>query len=246
MTKTLTLLVVISWALTSHADTITPKDGSAIHGSLLEIQASFLLIQLPENEGEAVRRISPNSIDSISFSDKEDTLEQRALKRAKFLPFLSHTDAKVLPEYLQTLLAQEQALQALNYAKIWHQKNKYKYLDSEYRELLIMSSLKAGLSDEALIHAQNWISQTPPPLQNTLPWEIQAKHYFQTNQFEEALWTCLTPIVHSNHHSEHPTLHKIAAYSYQKLGYTEHATAHLSSNTLPIPPLPLTLDPSYP
>ncbi len=244
MTKALTILVVISWAMISHADTIIQNDGTSIHGSLLEIQAGFLLIQLPENEGEAIRRISPESIESISFSDQEHTLEQQALKRSKFIPILSNTDAKILPEYLKKLLPQDRSLEALNYAKIWHPKNPYTSLDSEYRELLINSSLKSELPDEALIHAQNWLSRTPAPYQKTLPWKIQAQHYFISEQFEEALWTCLTPIAHASHHSEHHILHTIAADSYQKLGYIEHATAHLSPNTLPAPTLPLFLDPS--
>lgn len=238
-----TIFIALYLSLFSHADTISLKDGTEIHGRLLETKANFLLIQLPEDEGEATRRVSPQKTLSISFSDQSSELEGQAILRAKFLPYLSEPDSAKLIEYLDALLSKNQALSALSYAKIWHPKNKYTSLDSKYRELLIKSSLKANLPSEALVHAQNWLSLNPQPFEQALPWALQAQHHFNTGRFQEALWTCLTPIAHAKDYKEHEALHEIAAKTYQKLGYTDHATAHRSPSKLPTPSIPLFLDP---
>ncbi len=238
-------LALISCSL-AQADTIALKTGEILQGDLIETQANFVLLKLPETEGEAIRRVSPAQIDSLAFDDPDAPLEAQALIRSKFIPLLSEADASLLPQYLQSLLAQKQSLTSLTYAKLWHQKNEYTSLDPLYRNLLIESSLAANLPEEALVHAQNWLDQTPQPIDHPLPWQVLAQHYLDTQQFEKALWTSLTPIAHANKTTNLTPLHDLAAQAYQKLRYTEHAAAHLSHQPIPSPKEPLILDPTSP
>ncbi len=237
-------LLLILFAMTSlaYGDSITLKSGETIQGELLETKAGFVLLRLPESEGEALRRLSPDNIESLAFSDPKAPLEEQALKRSKFITLLSEDDARQLPRYLNLLLSNHQALTALSYAKLWHPKNKYPSLDPNYREILIKSSLAAELPDEALVHAQTWLSQTPPPIKHPLPWEIQAQRFLDTGQFEEALWTCLTPLAHASGGDQDKLarLRELASASYQSLGYLEHAQAYLSATPQPTQPLHFT------
>lgn len=232
----LTLLALPAFVL---ADSVTLDSGETIEGSLLDTQANFILLRLPETEGEAMRRIDPQSIESLNFFASDAPLEQQAFKRAKFIGFLSKEDAQYLTRYLSNLIADKQALAALTYAKLWHPKNQYSELDPIYRKILIASSLAAKLPDEALAHAQQWLSQSSPPIQHPLPWRVQAQRYLDEGEYESALWTSLTPIAHAKHrpHDSLADLRAIASVAYRKLGYNEHAQAYQSANPKPSPAL---------
>ncbi|MBD5778243.1 hypothetical protein IEN85_01895 [Pelagicoccus sp. NFK12] len=244
MTKLLfTLLAFPAVAL---ADTVTLSTGEAIEGELLDLQASFVMLRLPDTEGEAIRRLGPDRIESLSFSDPQASLESQALKRAKFISLLSLEDARLLPRYLSQLLDAGDALSALSYAKLWHPKNRHPSLDSHYRVTLVRSAAAAGLSDEALVHAQRWLALSPPPVDHPLPWQIQAQHQLEKGDFEAALWTSLTPLAHAQHRSSSDlaALRAIASQAYQNLGYAEHSLAYQSD--FPRPTQPFHFDPLHP
>lgn len=226
-----------------HADSLTLKDGESLQGELVDTQANFVLLRLPETEGEATRRIAPLQIETLAFSDTDAPLEQQALKRAKFQSLLSEADARILLDYLDELQSAGHPLTALAYAKLWHPKNNYPQLDPTYREQLINSSLAAGLPEEALVHAQNWIKRSPAPTDHALPWIVQAEHQLKTENLEAALWTSLTPLAYASRElSPHrQKLQQIASHAYQRLGYDEHAQAYASPD--PAPKSPLVLDP---
>ncbi|MDQ8184969.1 hypothetical protein [Pelagicoccus sp. SDUM812002] len=234
-------LVVLALPFLTHADSITLTDGQTIQGDLVETRAGFVLIRLPELEGEAVRRISPRRIESLEFTDQGESLEHQAQIRSKFIPLLSIQDGRILIDYLNFLISDGQPLTALSYAKLWHPKNNYTEIDIPYREVLIDSSIAANLPEQALVHAQNWLTQTPPPKSRSLPWKIQAQHYLKNGDYEKALWASLTPIAHSNQltQKEKIALNSIAAQAYRKLGYTEHSAAYLNQSSTPLTPLHL-------
>ncbi|EDY81649.1 hypothetical protein VDG1235_1267 [Verrucomicrobiia bacterium DG1235] len=220
-------------ATSFQADTIELADGTSLSGTLIDTQAGYIRLQLPETEGEALRRISPDKIAALSFSDPTAPLEQRALHRSRFIPLLSPADAQLLPELLEHYLSNDQSLTALSYAKLWHPKNEYADLDPLYRSLLIRSAQAANLPNEAVIHAKNWLAQTPSPFATPLPWQTLAQHHLDSGQPEAALWTALRPLAHATADQQdtlHP-LHQIAAQAYQVLGYPDHATYHLSQNS---------------
>lgn len=249
MRKTLPLLIFCSATISSiSADSVILDTNEVLKGELVDTQANFVILRLPETEGEALRRISPENIQALDFEDSEAPLEKQALIRAKFQPLLSESDAGILTEILAEYIEQGAPLTALSYARTWHSKNNYPSLDPTYRNLLIKSALAADLPGEALVHAQNWIDLDPPPLAEPLPWQILAQHQLETGNAEAALWTALTPIAHANRANRDSLapLHEIAAAAYQALGFAEHAEAHRSHppNQLATPDSPLTLNQS--
>lgn len=232
------------------ADQIELDSGERLRGQLIDFNAGFVTLRLQDTKGEALRRISPEQIQQLEFNDEDMPLEIRAKKRARFLPILTENDTKILTQYLWYLIDQHKAATALNHAKIWHLKNQNPSLDSEYRKILIRSSLNSGHTSEALEHARNWLQQTPPPYSHPLPWEILTHHYLEKNAPVAALKTALTPIAHSNSQAEEQLrpLHKLAAQAYRTLGYLDHANAHQSSNPTPLleipTPLHISLEPN--
>lgn len=231
MRNTLSLLALNLAALSPlAADSILLDSNEVLTGELIDMQASFVILSLPENEGEALRRISPERIKALHFEDSDAPLEQRALKRAKFQPLLSESDARLQTELLSKYIQLKNPLPALSYARSWHSKNNYPALDSVYRNLLLKSALAANLPGEALVHAQNWLALSPPPFPEPLPWQVIAQSQLDSGNPEAALWTALTPIAHANSANSDSLapLHEIAATAYQELGFTDHAAAHRS------------------
>lgn len=232
----LSILAFCCVILSIAADEVMLSDGSSVSGTIAEMQGGFLVLELADSHGLATRRIDPEKIVAINFSDSEDSRQQRALRRSRFIPLLSLNDAQVLIEYLNGQLTDGHALPALSYAKQWHPKNNYETLDVSYREILISASLASNAPDEALVHARNWLSLNPKPYSHPLPWEIVADHLLSENNPESALWVALQPIAlqSTNFDSELANLKRIAADAYLALGYDQHAAAlHDPENSLP-------------
>lgn len=246
MLKALSRLILLLPTL-ALADHIELRTGEKLPGQLIDFTAGFVTLQLPDSHGQAHRRVDPAHIAQLHFNDSNAPLHQRAKRRAKFLPLLSEEDAQLLPRYLQTLSQQGEPETALNLAKIWHPKNQYRKFNPLYRQILIESALASQQPAEALEHARNWLQQKPPPYLHPLPWQILAQHQLANDAPQDALTTALTPIAHATTETAPnlAPLHKLAAKAYQKLGYTEHAKAHLSpspTSLLKIP-TPLHLNP---
>lgn len=247
MNKRIIVLISLILPLSAYADTVTLRTGETLQGELVRTQAGFVLLRLPNNEGEALRRIAPETISSLTFEDAGTDLEAQALRRAKFIPFISEGDAQRIPQYLEQLLSTDQALIALSYAKTWHPKNRYQTLDHHYRSILIQASIATQSTQEAIVHAKDWLRLEPKPTQHSVPWQILGQHYLDSGQPENALWLALQPIAVASAKEQESLapLHTIAATAYQELGYTGHAKAHLSTQplnhiqtetTLPLPP----------
>lgn len=230
----------------SHGDEVFLNDETSITGKIAEMQGGYLLIQLADSNGQASRRIDPERIARIEFSDDTDNLQQRALRRSRFQALLSFNDAGLLIEFLEDRVNAGDSLAALSYAKQWHPKNNYTNLDTLYRKILILASVNSSAPDEAVIHARNWLSLNPKPYPHPLPWEIVATHYLNQEDPETALWISLQPIAHatSQNQSEFDKLKEIASKAYIELGYDQYSTSLLdaaqtpSANNLP-PPLDL-------
>jgi len=214
------------------ADQIVLDSGETLRGQLIDFNAGFISLRLPESQGEALRRISPEKIRKLEFNDEGVPLEIRARKRAKFLPILPEEDAQILLQYLQSLLDQTHSATALNLAKTWYPQNQYTSLDPQYRTILIESALASNRPNEALVHSRNWLELKPPPFKHPLPWRVLAQNQLDSNVPKAALKTALTPIAHASFQDRDQLkpLHDLAAQAYQILGYPDHANAHLSSD----------------
>lgn len=213
------LLVSIISLLLSHlhagTDSVTLTDGTTLQGKLQGVQADFLLLQVSTNgDGSAIRRIHPQEVARIHFSDtlpsdgspeemasasaslssNIESLEKLTRNRSSYFGLLQPEDEALFLSLIDAYIKDDRALEALAYAKLWQNRIRDDGITLRLRERLIEAALAAGLSDEAFVFATDWRRDYPDHPYSALATHVVAEAALERNEPETAAWVAIKPI----------------------------------------------------
>ncbi len=238
-----TMLITRLFTAFSATDSVELANGKTVHGVLSGRQANYVVLSILEGQSEAELRISPDEIVSILFSDsalKDEAirkypasdpyqttilLENLVRKRLPYLDLLSHSDETLLTMLLESYIHSGRASDALDRAKLWRTRLRAKEVIDQIDELQIVAAKNVGDLDEAAFYSKRWVDSGKSASQTALPWCILAEKSLNDDNFEDALWLALNPIVftHPNAPRFIESAYEIAVFSAYQLNDYEYA-----------------------
>lgn len=208
-----TLAIVFAFAILScfrcdaSADQVVLRDGSVLDGEIQGREANYVLVKVTQGGESAHRRLRPDAIERIHFSDTDwlsdlsladgeadAHLEEAAARRSPLLGLLDARDERLLIRLLERYLATQRAPEALAYAKVWRDRVSDPGVSASVATILIQAARAAGQVDEARFHAQAWIDSGRDASASSLAWAVVAQSQLDFGDARGALWTSAQPI----------------------------------------------------
>lgn len=194
-------------------DTVELISGKALQGNLTGRQSIYVILASKVAQGEIVRRLKPDEIAHIHFSDsttKQEVIDRYAAtdpqqttflleslvrRRLPYMDLLSHSDETLFAMLLESYINSGRANDALDRAKLWRTKLRFPDIVDQLDELQIVAARSSDHLEEAAFYSKRWIDAGKSARETALPWSVLAEKALIESQTEDALWLALNPIV---------------------------------------------------
>ncbi len=221
------LLLALSASL-SFGDTIELKNGKTLNGDLNGRQAQFVSIIQTVDQSVIERRLAPEEISRIIFSDgqsKEEAidrfnagdpyqatilLETLIRTRIPYIELLTESDEALFVMLLDSYINTGRGSDCLDRAKLWRTKLQGPKTLQDIEELQIVAAWRLNRLDEAAFYAKQWIDGQRSAQETAIAWQALAEVAVTEGYTEAALWLALNPIVFS-----HPNQPRYLADAYE-------------------------------
>jgi pentatricopeptide repeat protein len=171
----------------------TDMDGSQITYKIHRSEVQEM--KLPDAN---IKRAIGKLIEAKNYRDAQVLYDALLSYTKSYFPFVSGDDVNFFYRYLTLLIDFKNYNEALVVAKILERWSDSEAIIKYAKDMILLSHYKSGDSTTTTREADAWIKEFLNDRRSAVGWRIRAELYYQAGDFENALWTSLSPITFSS------------------------------------------------